>query len=55
MLYYGTVQLGMSREDFWLCPLGLFLDLFECHKQWHGLARPKVEVFIDDIWDSGLA
>jgi hypothetical protein len=54
LLYYGTVQLGMSAEDFWLCPLGLFLDLWECHKQYTGLAKPKVERFIDEIIVDGI-
>ena len=54
LLYYGTVQMCMGAEDFWLCPLGLFMDLWECHKQWHGLAKPKVELFIDDILPGNL-
>jgi len=48
-MYYGTVQMGMSNEDFWLCPLGLFLDLWTCHKQFLGIEKPKTEVFIDDL------
>jgi hypothetical protein len=53
-MYYGTVQLGMSSDDFWLCPLGLLLDLWECHKQYVGIAKPKVERFIDDIFVDGI-
>ena len=30
-------------------PFGLLLDLVECHKQYHGMAKPKREIFIDDI------
>ena len=54
LYYYGTVQMGMSAEAFWLCPLGLFLDLWECHKQWHGIAKPKVELGIDEIIPDGI-
>jgi hypothetical protein len=46
--------MGMSKEDFWLMPLGLFLDLRECHKQYVGIAKPKVERFIDDVLSEGI-
>jgi hypothetical protein len=46
--------MGMGEDDFWLCPLGLFLDLWECHKQWHGLAKPKTEHFIDEVYPSDV-
>ena len=55
MYYYGTVQMHMSAEEFWLCPLGLFMDLWECHKQFLGISKPKVELFIDDILPENLA
>ena len=42
LYYYGTVQMGMSEERFWLCPFGLFLDLWACHKQWLGREKPLV-------------
>ena len=54
LYYYGTIQMGMGAEEFWLCPLGLFMDLWECHKQFLGIAKPKVEVFIDDLLPAGL-
>jgi len=54
LYYYGTVQMGMVAEEFWLCPLGLFLDLWECHKQFLGIAKPKVEAFIDDVIPDGI-
>lgn len=41
--------MGMSADDFWLMPLGLFLDLWECHKQYHGMARPRKHLTIDDV------
>lgn len=35
-------------------PFGLLLDLFECHKQYHGIAKPKREVGIDDVIPVGI-
>ena len=35
-------------------PFGLLLDLWECHKQYIGLAQPKREHFIDDIIPDGI-
>jgi len=52
-MYYGTVQMGMSMEEFWLMPIGLFLDLWEVHKQYHGIAKPKREWTIDDVIPCG--
>lgn len=46
--------MSMTPDDFWYSPLGLFLDLWECHKQFTGISKPKVEVFIDDVIPSGL-
>ena len=41
--------MNMSADDFWLNPLGLFMDLWECHKQFLGIAKPKLELGLDDI------
>ena len=49
LFYYGTVQMGMNTDDFWLMPIGLFLDLWSCHKQWLGVEKPKRTLTIDDI------
>ncbi|GHU48763.1 hypothetical protein FACS1894127_0120 [Clostridia bacterium] len=54
LLYYGTVQMHMSADEFWLTPLGLFMDLWECHKQFNGLSKPKIERYIDDIIPDGI-
>lgn len=32
-----------------MMPFGLLLDLWECHKQYEGIAKPYTEVDIDDI------
>lgn len=63
--YGGLENLGeklMKSENFemaigeivWLMPFGLLLDLWECHKQYHGISKPKREVFIDDIIPYGI-
>ena len=49
LLYYGTVHLRRSEEETWLMPFGWLLDLRECHMQFLGMAKPKREVFIDQI------
>ena len=49
MYYHGTVQMGMSADDFWLMSIGLFLDLWACHKQWLGVEKPRGELSIDDV------
>lgn len=47
--------LHQTPEEFWLVPFGLLLDLWECHRQSKGQAKPKREHFIDEIIPSGLA
>jgi hypothetical protein len=49
LLYAGTVQMGLSEDRFWLMPMGLFLDLWACHKQWLGLENAQHTVSIDDV------
>lgn len=39
----------MEPDEFWLMPLGLFLDLWACHKQFLGLEKAKREMTIDDV------
>ena len=43
------MQMGMSADEFWLMPIGLFLDLWTCHKQFLGMEKPKKNITIDDI------
>lgn len=54
LLYYGLAHLNLTQDEVWLMPFGLLLDLWECHKQWNGQAKPKREVFIDDIIPDGI-
>ena len=49
LYYYGTVQMGFSDDKFWLMPIGEFLDLWACHKQFIGLDKPHWEQTIDDV------
>jgi hypothetical protein len=46
--------MGMSEERFFTLPLGLFLDLWECHKQYNGISKPKKILTIDDIIPEGI-
>jgi hypothetical protein len=54
LIYYGTVHLRRTEEETWLMPLGYLLDLWECHRQYNGMAKPKKEVFIDEIIPEGI-
>ena len=44
----------MTQDEIWLMPFGLPLDLWECHKQYKGISKPKVEIFIDDVIPDGI-
>jgi len=54
LIYYGTVHLNRSEEETWMMPIGQLVDFWEIHRQFLGLAKPKVVMFIDDIipWDA---
>src|SRR5699024_12791352 len=54
LFYYGISQLHLSWDEVGLMPFGLLLDLWECHKQFTGMAKPKRELFIDDIIPYGI-
>ncbi|GHU66126.1 hypothetical protein FACS1894184_03350 [Clostridia bacterium] len=49
LYYFGTIQMGMTPETFWFMPIGLFLDLWACHRQWLGLDKVKRALSIDEI------
>ena len=49
LYYYGTVQMHISEDQFWLMPIGLFMDLWACHKQFLGMEKMKQELTVDDI------
>ena len=54
LYYYGRIQMGIQPEEFWLMPIGLFLDLWACHKQWLGLEKAVRELTIDDVIATGI-
>ena len=43
------MYMRMSADDFWLTPIGLFLDLWACHKQFMGMEKAHRELTIDDV------
>jgi hypothetical protein len=49
LYYYGKVQMGLADDEFWLMPLGLFLDLWACHKQFLGIEKAHRDANIDDV------
>jgi hypothetical protein len=53
-MYYGTVHLNRSDDETWLMPVGLLLDLWECHRQFLGVAKPKRTLFIEDVIPEGI-
>lgn len=53
-MYYGTAQLHLSLDETMLLPFGLLMDLWECHRQFLGLAKPKRELTIDDVIPYGI-
>jgi hypothetical protein len=54
LIYYGVTQLGRNEEYVWLMAIGDLLDQWEIHKQFVGMDKPKVELFIDDILPIGI-
>ena len=56
-LHHGCADiahLNLPPDEVGLMPFGLLLDLWECHKQYNGIAKPKREYFIDDIIPDGI-
>ena len=54
LLFYGVTLLGRQEREVWLMPLGALLDQWEAYKQFNGLAKTKVEYFIEDIITAGI-
>jgi len=54
LLYYGLAHLRLTQDEVWMMPFGLLLDLWECHKQYQGLAKPKQILTIDDVIPEGI-
>jgi hypothetical protein len=49
LLYYGTTQLGFTQDEVWLMPVGLLLDLWECHREFLGLSAGRRDVGLDEV------
>nr|DAH29095.1 MAG TPA: hypothetical protein [Caudoviricetes sp.] len=47
-------QLHLSSEEVWLMPFGFLMDLWECHKQFMGISKPKREADIDEVVPMGI-
>lgn len=54
LLYYGVTQLRRYEAEVWLMPIGELVDQWEIHKQFNGMAKPKIENIIDDIIPYGI-
>lgn len=54
LLYYGLAHLNLTQDEVWLIPFGLLLDLWECHRQYNGITKPKREITIDDVIPFGV-
>lgn len=54
LLFYGVTLLGRSECEVWLMPLGALLDQWEVFKQFHGLAKAKIEYSVEDVIPSGI-
>lgn len=54
LFYYGTAQLHLASEEMWLMPFGFLMDLWECHKQFIGISKPKREADIDEVVPMGI-
>jgi hypothetical protein len=48
------VHLNRSEEEVWLTPIGLLMDLWECHRQFLRMATPIRELGIDEIIPEGI-
>ena len=54
LLFYGVTLLGRLEREVWLMPLGALLDQWEVYKQFHGLAKGKVEYSIEGVIPTGI-
>ncbi|MGO1368509.1 hypothetical protein [Senegalia sp. (in: firmicutes)] len=54
LIYFGTAHLNRKEKEVWLMPMGYLMDLWECHKQFIGISKPKRDISIDDVIPYGL-
>ncbi|MDQ0415689.1 hypothetical protein J2S25_003916 [Mesobacillus stamsii] len=43
-----------DNKKAWPLPLGYLMDLWECHKQFTGMAKPMEDLSIDDVIPVGI-
>ena len=51
---YRSNTVTETGREVLLTPLGELMDQWELHKQFLGIAKPKREVFIEDIIPEGI-
>ena len=54
LLFYGVTLLERTEREVWLMPLGALLDQWEVYKQYHGMAKAKIEYAVDEIIPVGV-
>ena len=51
---YATRPFLYTTSSIWLMPFGLLMDLWECHRQYNGISKPKQNLTIDDVIPYGI-
>jgi hypothetical protein len=46
--------LGRTEREVWLMCIGALLDQWETYKQFHGMAKAKVVLAIDELIPAGI-
>ena len=54
VMCYGLGQFHLSQDEFRMMPFGLFMDLWECHRQYNGISKLKQNLTIDEIIPYGI-
>ena len=47
--YYDVCQMHLKLNKFWTVRSGLFMDLWERHRQYNGISKPKRNLTVNDI------
>ena len=54
MIFIGVSLLGREECAVWLMPIGALLDQWEAYKHFHGIAKQKVVLTIDELIPGGI-
>jgi hypothetical protein len=46
--------MNMDADTFWNMPIGLFMDLWACHRQFLGAEKPYKALTINDAIPEGV-